>query len=148
MNASFNHKKGIPVKDGLFTLGQDQNEPPRILASRCPACDEIFFPRRRICQNCQTENLKPIELSSNGKIFSFTVVMKRPASNYLGPVPYAFGWVELPEGVRVETLYTGCQFEDLRIGMDVELVIETLHHDSDGREIVCHKFRPVLDDGS
>ena len=143
MSASFNQKKGIPVKDGLFILGQDPNEPPRLLASRCPVCDEIFFPRRGICQNCQAEHLEPIELSSHGKIFSFTVIMQRPPSNYRGPVPYAFGWVELPEGVRVETLYTGCQLEDLRIGMDVELVVETLHHDDDGREIICHKFKPV-----
>jgi uncharacterized OB-fold protein len=66
-----------------------------------------------------------------------------PPSNYLGPVPYAFGWVELPDGIRVETLFTGCRLEDLRIGMAVEMVIETLHTDSEGREIVCHKFKPV-----
>jgi len=71
--------------------------------------------------------------------------MQRPPGDYLGPVPYAFGWVELPEGVRVETLYTGCRPEELSLGMKVELVIETLHTDSEGREIVCHKFRPLQD---
>jgi uncharacterized OB-fold protein len=86
-----------------------------------------------------------MELSTRGKIYSFSVVMQRPPGSYQGPVPYAFGWVELPEGVRVETLYTGCPLEELKMGMDVELVIETLHVDSEGRQIVCHKFRPVRD---
>jgi uncharacterized OB-fold protein len=51
--------------------------------------------------------------------------------------------VELPEGVRVETLYTGCDFDELGIGMEVELVIEKLHDDEQGNEVLCHKFRPV-----
>jgi len=138
----------IPVKDGLFTLAQDSKSGPRLMASRCPACSEIFFPRRRICQNCQSPGLKEIKLGPHGKIFSYTVVMQQPAGNYRGPVPYAFGWVELPEGVRIETLYTGCELDELRVGMDVELVVETLHRDREGREIICHKFRPVTDTGS
>ena len=148
MGTSSIQKKGIPVKEGLFIPGHDPDTPPRLLACRCSECDEIFFPRRSICQNCQAKSLEPMELSSRGKIFSFTVVMQRPPSNYRGPVPFAFGWVELPEGVRIEALYTGCELKDLRIGMDVELVVETLHHDDDGREIVCHKFQPVQDDNS
>jgi len=141
----FNQTDRIPVKDGLFTFAQNSKDGPQLIASKCPSCSEIFFPRRKICQNCQASNLKEITLNSRGKIFSYTVVMQQPVSNYRGPVPYAFGWVELPEGVRVETLYTGCELEDLRIGMDVELVVETLHHDTEGREIICHKFRPAPD---
>ena len=143
MTELFNQTNKIPVKDGLFTCAQDSTSGPQLIASECPSCGEIFFPKRKLCQNCQASDLKEVKLSSRGKIFSHTVVMQKPVSNYRGPVPYAFGWVELPDGVRVETLFTGCELQDLRIGMDVELVIETLYQDNDGREIICHKFRPV-----
>ena len=69
--------------------------------------------------------------------------MQRPPEYYQGPVPYAEGFVELPEGVRVETLFTGCDFNDLEVGMDVEMVIEGLHEDEEGNEVVAYKFRPV-----
>jgi uncharacterized OB-fold protein len=87
--------------------------------------------------------LKETRLGPRGKIYSFTVVMQRPPEYYKGPVPYAVGFVELPQGVRIETLFTNCNFEDLKIGMDVEMVIEKLHEDEEGNEILTYKFRPA-----
>ena len=69
--------------------------------------------------------------------------MQKPPKYYRGQVPYAEGFVELPEGVRVETLFTGCDFNDLKVGMDVEMIIEKLHEDEEGNEIVAFKFKPV-----
>ena len=69
--------------------------------------------------------------------------MQRPPVYYKGPVPYAEGFVELPGGVRVQTLLTDCDFEDITIGMEVEMVIETLHEDEEGNEIMTYKFRPA-----
>ena len=109
---------------------------------KCSECGEIFFPPRDICQNCQARDLEELILGTEGKIYSYTVMHRSPGS-YKGPVPYAFGWVEMPEGVRVETLYTGIAFDKLRVGMDVELVIEKLCDDEEGNEIICHKFRPT-----
>jgi uncharacterized OB-fold protein len=136
-------KKSIVLKEGLFTMPASEDEKPQLLGNECPSCGEIIFPRHEMCPNCQERNIKDITLSRRGKIYSHTIVMQRPASHYRGPVPYAFGWVELAEGVRVETLYTGCDFEELTVGTEVELVIEKLHDDDEGNEVVCHKFRPV-----
>ena len=87
--------------------------------------------------------MEEIKLSRRGKIYSVTIVMQRPPAYYQGPVPYSIGFVELPEGVRIETLFTGCDLETLETGMEVELVIEKLHEDAEGREIMAYKFRPV-----
>ena len=134
-------KKKIPVKEGLFTFPIPPDGKPQLIGCKCPSCQEILFPNRDICQNCQESGLEEINLSTKGKIYSFTIVMQGTAA-YRGEVPYAFGWVELPEGVRVETHFTGCEFEKLRIGMEVEMVVEKLY-DENETEIVCHKFRPV-----
>jgi uncharacterized OB-fold protein len=69
--------------------------------------------------------------------------MQRPPVYYQAEVPYAIGFVELPEGIRVETLFAGCNLEDLKVGMEVEMVIEKLHEDEEGKEILAYKFKPV-----
>ncbi|HXX33193.1 MAG TPA: OB-fold domain-containing protein [Thermodesulfobacteriota bacterium] len=136
-------KKRIPVKEGLFTMPSNPDEKPRLIASECPSCGEVLFPKRKMCANCQEEKLREITLSPRGKIYSFSVVMQRPGRYYEGPVPYAFGWVEFPEKVRGEGLFVCDNFEDLRIGREVEVVIEKLTEDQDGNEVVAHKFRLI-----
>lgn len=136
-------KKRIPVKEGLFRWPLSPGEEARLVASECLSCGEILFPKRQICTNCQGETLKEITLSRRGKIYSFSVVMQRPGRFYEGPVPYAFGYAEFPEGVRIEGLIVCDDFDALRIGMDVELVIERLYDDKDGNEVVAHKFRVI-----
>jgi len=137
--------KQIPVKEGLWTIPSSLDEKPQLIGSRCLRCGEVFFPKKAygICNHCQSKNLEEIKLSRKGKIYSFTIVMQKPPEYYKGPVPYAEGFVELPEGVRVETLFTDCNFDDLGIGMDVEMVVEKLHEDGEGNEILAYKFRPA-----
>jgi len=37
---------------------------------------------------------------------------------------------------------TGCKYEDLREGMEVEMVVQKLYED-DGKEIMGWRFRPL-----
>lgn len=136
-------RRRIPLKEGLFTVSSTTDEIPQLIGSKCPSCGEINFPKRQLCPNCHERNVEEIKLSRKGKIYSFTVVMQRPPIYYKGPIPYAMGFVELPEGVRVQSLFTGCDPETLKIDMDVELVIEKLYVDDEGNEIVTYKFRPI-----
>jgi uncharacterized OB-fold protein len=88
--------------------------------------------------------LKEIALSRKGTINTFSVVeMRPPGGDYRGDVPYAIGFVSLPEGVRVQTLITGCDPEDITVGMEVEMIIDVLHEDDEGNEIMAYKFRPA-----
>jgi len=141
-----NNKKKTPVKDGLWTTPSAPGQKPQLIGSRCLDCGEIFFPPKEngICTNCQSNKREEIKLSREGKIYSFTVVTQQPPEYYKGPVPYAEGFVELPEGVRVESLFTECDFDELKAGTEVEMVIEKLHEDDDGNEVTTFKFRPKL----
>ncbi len=136
-------KKKVPVKEGLWT----SDEKPRLVGSQCNHCGEVFFPKRDdvLCSNCQSSSFKEIKLSNQGKIYSYSVVMQRPPIYYkAAEVPYAIGFVELPEGIRVETLFAGGKLEDLKVGMEVEMVIDKLHDEEDGTEVFCYKFKPVM----
>ena len=136
-------KKEIPLREGLFTSGIPHDGSPQLVGTRCRSCGEVTFPKRKICPNCHKQDPEEISLSRYGKIYSVTVVTQRPPIYYKGPVPYAMGFVELPEGVRIQTLFTGCDPDNFGIGMDVELVVEKLFEDQEGHEIITYKFRPV-----
>ena len=58
--------------------------------------------------------------------------------------PYAVGQVEMEGGVRVQGLLTGCDFEELRIDLPLELTLFTLSvlPGKDGRATVTYAFQP------
>lgn len=140
-------KKKVPLKEGLWIDERDTGGPVQLLGSACNSCGEIFATRREIglCSYCQSKDLKDIRLSPRGRIYSHTVVMQRPPAYYQGPVPYAIGFVELPEGVRVQTLFTDCDFDELKVGMEAELVLRTLYQDDEGNDVETYMFRPVVE---
>ncbi|RJQ75211.1 MAG: hypothetical protein C4519_16015 [Desulfobacteraceae bacterium] len=138
-------KREVILKEGLWSDERSTGGEVQLLGSECLDCGEVFSAPREIglCGYCQSKNLKSIRLSTRGKIYSYTVIMQRPPVYYQGPVPYAIGFVELPEGVRVETLFTDCNFDDLQIGLEVELVLRKLHQDEAGNDVITYMFRPA-----
>lgn len=137
-------KVQIPIKQGLWE--ESGAGDVRLIGSSCLSCGEIFFPVQGsgICTHCQENHLEDIKLTGQGVITSYTVVYTKPAGGfYNGPVPYAYGFVKLRDGVKVETLFTGCDFAELAVGMEVELVIEKLYENEEGAEILTYKFQPA-----
>jgi len=135
----------IPLDQGLWEQPQTPNEKPRLLGSRCTLCGEIYFPRKQKgwCLRCHKKSLEDVKLHGQGKIASYTIVEQPPAGGfYRGPVPYAYGFVDLADRVRLKTLFTN-DFDKLRVGADVELVIDTLYVDEPGNDVVTFKFQPV-----
>ena len=57
--------------------------------------------------------------------------------------PFAIGVVDLPEGLRVLGRIAVDDLKKVKIGMNVELVLERLCSDKDGNEVITWKFRPV-----
>ena len=136
--------KSVPIIEGVWTTPSSR-EKSQLIGSVCPHCGEIYFPKRgnKWCPHCQKDGLKDIKLSRRGKIDSFTIVTQQPGGGYyFGPVPYAIGIVELPEGVYIETPLKAERLEDLTVGQSVELVIEPVWKDPSGTELIGFKFQP------
>ncbi len=140
------NKQRIPLKKDLWSEPSADGK-VFLLGSKCKNCKEIFFPKKQegaVCTYCQHDEFDEITLSDKGKIYTYSVVMIRPPGGYYnGEVPYALGVIDLPEGVKVETLLAECDFEKLRVDMEVEMFLDVLQEDEAGNEIVCYKFRPV-----
>jgi uncharacterized OB-fold protein len=131
----------VPVEPGYFTIPQAAGESPRLLGSRCRSCSEVFFPRRHVCARCLARELEDCELGPRGRLYTWTYVHVPLFGARRGDVGgYGVGQVDLPEGPRVQAVLAGGP-DDLAIGMELELDLETLRVDDQGREVVIFRFR-------
>ncbi|MFC1867073.1 Zn-ribbon domain-containing OB-fold protein [Thermodesulfobacteriota bacterium] len=130
----------ISINEKLFKLPSPDEE-PHLEGVKCNKCGELFFPKRNRCINCFADEMEEVALSKKGKIYSYTTV-HHETPGYSGPLPYAVGAVELPEGIVILSPLTQCDLEELKVGMDVELVLEKLYDDEEGKEVISYKFRP------
>ena len=131
--------------DGMWTE-QAANKPyNKLIASQCKDCKEIYFPKKEngICTYCQSRNMETKYLSTQGKIYSYTIVHQKPPEFYIGDVPYAIGFVELPEGIRIRTHFTDYDMKSLSIGMDVELVIKNIGTNDSDEDVIAYMFSPL-----
>jgi uncharacterized protein len=99
-----------PVRKGLFTV-----DPPALTGGRCRACGTLRFPALDVCPSCQSADCEEIPLSTEGSVFTFTIVHMAPPG-YLGETPYAYGVVELPEGLRITTTLLAGDLGAIAIG--------------------------------
>jgi uncharacterized OB-fold protein len=127
----------VPVQEGLFTT----TDPPHLLGGRCTVCGHPHFPHHDVCPYCASDRTEPAELSATGRLWAWTAVTHAPPG-YDGPIPYGFGVVELPEGLRVITRLTEADPARLWRDQPMHLVIEPLHTDDAGHHVVGYAFAP------
>lgn len=133
-------RKQIPVHENMW---KEEDGIIHLIGCICEDCGEVFFPIKEAsyCSNCQSNSLKEIELSQEGKIYSYTVAHQMPAGGYYkGTVPFVYGLVELPEGVLVQSHIICDDYNSISIGDKVKIVLDTLFVD-DEYETITYKFK-------
>jgi uncharacterized OB-fold protein len=144
----------VPLADGLFTWPPDPAKPPALIGARSTN-GKIFFPyRRQAVIDGVREDLERVELPRRGRLWTFTNQNFRPTSPpYAGDddaqsfQPFTVGYVELAGALRVEARLTEPDPSKLRIGQEMELVIEPLGVDADGNQTMMYAFAPVTGEG-
>lgn len=91
---------------------------PVLEGSRCTVCGTVGYPAGANCARCATPTAEPLTLSTEGVVWAHTVQRFAPKSPpYVVPAegftPYAVGYVELPEGIRVEAILDCDDFAEL-----------------------------------
>lgn len=147
MSSASAAKKQVPLMEGLFVFPSKE---AKLIASKCKKCGFVSFPATFRCPDsaCMGDKMEQIHLTPRGKLWSYTVdyyplppPFKPPKGGFK---PFGIGEVEFPEGVRVAGVITGCDAEkDLKIGMNMETVLESLYDDDGGNEVIGWKFRPA-----
>jgi uncharacterized protein len=119
-------KKKILQNPRLFLSSIDTIDNQFLAGVKCTNCNRLFFPRKRVCNDCLTiDQMEEVPLSSKGELYSYAISWRGPVGFV---APYVIGWVDLPEGVRLFSMITDCEpYEKvLQIGMPVELVMHKI----------------------
>jgi uncharacterized OB-fold protein len=133
------------IAEGLFRV---EGGRAVLLGSRRRSTGAVRFPAERPELFDGTDDIVPIELSTEGTLFTYTTQEFAPPLPYKGDrspegfKPYVVGYVELPEGVLVETLIVGAGADDLRIGQPMVSTTTTLDT-TDGQSFVTFAFTPA-----
>jgi uncharacterized OB-fold protein len=108
---------------------------------RCGACGYWIHPPSPVCPECLSRDVAPAVASGRATVYTFTVNWQ-PWYPALDP-PYVVAIVELPEqaGLRLTTNIVECDPDDVRIGMEVEVVFEEYD------DVWLPFFRPVAASG-
>jgi uncharacterized OB-fold protein len=133
------------VVEGLFA---ETEHGPRLLGSKCASCATPYFPRSPVCHNpdCTHSAVADAEFGPHGKLWGFTIQTypPPPPTKYDEPFkPYAMGFIDLDDGLRVLGRVKADDLASIEVGMKVDLIIAPIFHDSDGAEVVTWQFKPV-----
>ena len=137
----------VPAVEGWFTTDAE----PHLVGTRCTSCLTVFFPRASgFCRNpeCRGREFDDVELSRVGTVWSYTDAQYQPPPPYIPAgetyEPFALAAVELAEEqiVILGQVATGYGVGDLRVGAEVELVVEPLY-EIDGVEHLIYRWKPV-----
>ncbi|MCT7657098.1 Zn-ribbon domain-containing OB-fold protein [Mycobacterium deserti] len=137
------------ITDGLFRVDGDRTV---LLGSRRASTGVVKFPAERADlfdanPDIQTD-IEALELSTEGTLYTFTTQEFPPPLPYKGhrdPTvfrPYVVGFVELAEGLLVESLIVDVAADDLRIGQGMVSTTTTLDTEA-GEKFTTFAFRPA-----
>ncbi len=128
------------VHNTLFRLGDDGEI--RLLGGFSPSSAKFHFPLLAACPYTGADDVELVELSGHGTLWGWTAVTTAPPG-YSGEIPFGFGVVELPDGLRVLARITESDPAKLEFGMEMHLVVAPLHADDDGTQVVTYAFAPT-----
>jgi uncharacterized OB-fold protein len=137
------------ITEGLFRVDGDRAV---LLGSRRRSTGVVKFPAERpelFDGSPETQSdIDPVELSTEGTLYTFTTQEFAPPLPYKGNrdpktfVPYVVGFIELEDGLLVESLIIGAAAHDLRIGQRMVSATTTLETES-GESFLTFAFRPA-----
>jgi uncharacterized OB-fold protein len=105
---------------------------------KCQQCGYIRFPASIVCPKCHSLEAEWTRLSGKGRVYSFIVYRQVYHPSYKDDIPYAVAIIQLDEGPRMESNIIGCEMEDIKIDMPVEVSFDDVTD-----EISLPKFRPA-----
>jgi len=121
-------------------LARHPDGTPRLVGGFSPTSGLHHFPIAEVCPYSGAADVERRLLSPTGTLWGWTSVETAPPG-YAGPVPYGFGIVELPEGIRIVTRLTEPDPSRLAFGQPVRLVVEMMPV-TDGDTAEIYAFAP------
>lgn len=133
--------------EGWYTLDNDQ---PHLIGTCCKSCGTYYFPKTsQFCKNpdCESVEFEEVQLSRTGTIWSYTDAQYKPPEPFVAPepyVPYSIAAVQLEKEqmIVLGQVVSGVGVDALKVGDQVELVLETLYEDDEANKVIW-KWKPL-----
>lgn len=118
----FDMTKPLPVVQPWSEKFWEGTKEGKLLVQHCKDCNSNIFYPRKYCPECWSGNLDWIESTGKGKVFTFSTAVSMVEPRFMDELPYTLAYVDLDEGVRLMSKIVECDPEDIKIGMEVEVV--------------------------
>ena len=112
----------------------------RLVAGYYKDSDSYTFLKYLVDPKSFSDDVEERPLSPTGILHSFTIV-RRSMPEF--PVPYALGLVDFPERVRVMAQVETDDFEELKIGDEMGVIVGNVKKTADGRDVKSYKFYKI-----
>lgn len=110
----------------------------KLLLQYCDACQRHQFYPRLYCMHCGSREVRWVEASGRGVIYSYTVIRQNRSPDFVSDVPYNVAIIQLEEGPRMMSNIIDIDPADLRVDLPVRAVFDPV---SD--TISLPRFRPL-----
>ncbi len=110
----------------------------KLLLQHCRDCSTVIFYPRKFCPSCWCAELDWKEASGKATIYTFSTAYDMVEPRFWEDLPYTIAYVDLEEGVRMMTRIVDCNPEEIKTGMEVEVVFRKLDE-----EFNLPYFRPA-----
>jgi len=95
----------------------------KLMAAKCRQCGTMHLPPRPACSNCYSKELSWTQLETRGKLVTYTVIYIAP-EQFQKNAPYAYGIIELENGLRIPGMIKNIEHEKLKVGTELEVDFE------------------------
>jgi len=91
----------------------------KLLIKKCGACGEFHHYPRSLCPHCFSDKTEWQNAGGTGTVYTYSVLRRGV------PEPYCIAYVTLDEGVSMLTNLVDCDFDAVKIGMQVRVVFRS-----------------------
>ena len=114
-----------------------------LVLQRCRDCATVQHRPRGLCVSCFSDDIEHFAATGRGTVYTFTVTIQNGLPAFRNACPYVLAYVALEEGPQLMTNIVGCDVEDVRIGMSVEVEFCDVEGDPGEGASAVPRFRPA-----
>ena len=116
----------------------------RLVGTLCGSCGMAHFPGRHVCPKCHDRDLESKAFPRTGRVVC-TAIDHSPLMGHGEDVPKPLAVIKLGgEGPFVISDLVDCDLEQVKEGLEVELVLRKWRRETNGNYMYGYKFRPIL----
>ena len=113
----------------------------RLTVAECPQCGTRRMPPTPFCPGCRGQQLRWLEVSGRGRIYTFTVVRRAILPGMQAHLPYAPAVISLEEYPQIRLISTVIDSDIAALQIDAPVSV-SWHDDGDGQILPFFKLAP------